>query len=111
MEGVATNDPPALLLGPLAAVAGGLVGAALRRSPCLADGLPWAFAGWWSLRGAFAGLAAGAIMGAISGIYHVEEPAVVPAPALPRKRPVRQGAFLHGRLLGAFHPGGPRPQR
>ena len=39
---------------------------------CLADGLPWLFAGLCALRGGFAGLIAGAIMGAISGVYHVD---------------------------------------
>ena len=69
----------ALLLGVLAAIAGcsacGLCGAIL----CLADGSPWTLAGRWGLRGLLGGLAAGTIMGAVSGIYHVEETASKPA--------------------------------
>ena len=95
----------ALILGPLAAIAGGLVGAACGAVLCLADGLPWVFAGWWSLRGAFGGLAAGAIMGAVSGIYHVEEATRrKPAPAAPR---TVKAAPLRARFAAFFRGGAP----
>jgi hypothetical protein len=70
----------AILVGAALSAAGGLFGFACGGVLCLANGLPWAYAGWWLLRGVFAGLAAGAIMGAVSGIYHVEDPRK-PAPA------------------------------
>jgi len=74
----------ALLLGPALATAGVLFGLVCGGALCLADGLPWSYAAWWGFRGACGGLAAGAIMGVISGIYHVEEPART-VPAAPEK--------------------------
>ena len=59
---------------------------------CTAMGLPWAYAAGWGLRGAFAGLVAGAIVGAMSGIYHVEETAPEPAAAQPRQETVENAA-------------------
>jgi len=83
----------AFLLGAAATVGGGIVGALCGVILCLADGLPWTYAGVWGLRGAFAGLVAGVVMGAVSGIYHVDEatPARAPTPAAPRKRPGADG--------------------
>jgi hypothetical protein len=63
----------ALLLGPAAAIVGALFGVLGGWLLCLADGTAWEFALWWGLRGAIGGLAAGGLMGAMSGIYHVEE--------------------------------------
>jgi hypothetical protein len=102
----------ALIGGPAAAVVAGLfclIGGAVL---CWADGQPLALAGLWGLRGAFAGFVAGTIMGAVTGIYHVEEagpadPPVEtckaglancnPAPARPTARAVRNGK-AHTRL-------------
>jgi hypothetical protein len=82
---------------------------------CLADGLPWAYAGLWALRGVFAGLVAGTIVGALSGIYHVEATAPRPAPAALRKRPGGDGAFAAGRPppppATGFAPGSDQPSR
>ena len=64
------------LLGGAAAAAVGAAFCALGGAVlCLADGLPWLFAGLCALRGGFAGVIAGAIVGAMSGVYHAEEPA------------------------------------
>jgi hypothetical protein len=64
----------ALLWGPAAAAIGAAFCAIAGAAMCLADGLPWSFAGLCALRGAFAGVAAGAIMGAMSGVFHYEDP-------------------------------------
>jgi len=82
----------ALLLGPTLAAVGGLFGLICGGVLSLADGLPWAFAGGWGLRGAFAGLVAGAIIGALCGISHVDEPASRPAPVAPKKSITVNGA-------------------
>jgi hypothetical protein len=63
----------ALLLGLLFAVAAGLFGAVGGAILCLIHGLPWGFGLGLAARAAFAGLAAGAVMGVVSAIYHVEE--------------------------------------
>jgi hypothetical protein len=63
----------ALLLGGLAAAAGALFAASCGALLCLATGALWTCAISWGCRGALAGFAAGAIVGSISGIYHVEE--------------------------------------
>ena len=89
-----------LFLGLVAATAGGLGSAACGAALCVADGLPWACAGAWGVRGAFAGLAAGAIMGAVSGIYHVEE-AAQRKPAAAEQRMVK-AAPLRARLAAFF---------
>jgi hypothetical protein len=70
----------ALVMGALAAVAAGLFGAVWGSLLGLATGAPWVCAVSWGTRGALAGLAAGAIVGALSGVYHVEEVAQQPAP-------------------------------
>ncbi len=101
----------ALLLGAAAAVVGGAFGVVCAGVLCLSDGLQWAFAGWCGLRGAFAGLVAGAIMGAASGIYHVEEPAAKAAPAPPRQAGAPNRAFLPSGLLAVFYRNGARPRR
>lgn len=82
----------AALGGPAAALVGAVFGLICGGLLSLADGLPWAYAGGWGLRGAFAGLVAGVIIGAVSGIYHVEE-AARPAPAAPEKSMAVNGAF------------------
>jgi hypothetical protein len=68
----------ALFVGALAAVAAGLFGVVCGSFLGLAMGSVWVGAASWGIRGAFAGLAAGAIVGAMSGVYHV--PAEQPAP-------------------------------
>ncbi|HVS34332.1 MAG TPA: hypothetical protein VMS17_02055 [Gemmataceae bacterium] len=87
----------ALVFGPLAATMGFMVGAVCGAVLCLADGAPWAFALWWSLRGLCGGLAAGAIMGAVSGIYHVEETA-------PAANPSRKASVPHSLFGVAARP-------
>jgi hypothetical protein len=57
-----------------AAAAGGLFCLTWGVALCWAYGTPLGFAGVCGLRGVFAGLVAGMIIGALSGIYHVEEP-------------------------------------
>ena len=99
----------AFLLGAAAAVGGGIVGALCGVILCLADGLPWMYAGAWGLRGAFAGLVAGIIMGAVSGVYHVDEAAPARAPAAPRKPPGVNGAPPPARTAAA-DPNGVRPR-
>lgn len=101
----------ALLLGVLASAAGGLFAASCAALLCLAAGFPWTYAAWWGLRGAFAGLAAGAIIGAVSGFYHVEEPVSAPAPHAdsPREAPPTDGAPLPARPAAAVYRNGVRP--
>ena len=100
----------------LRAVLGGLAAAAAAGLFFLAGGavLGWSkgmsleFAGLCSLRGAFAGLVAGTIMGALSGVYHVEEPGPVaekvescnPEPANCNPAPVRlsQAGLRNGKI-------------
>ena len=63
----------ALLLGGLGAVAAGLFTALGGAILCLTDNMPWDFAAAWGLRGVLGGIVAGALIGALSGWYHVEE--------------------------------------
>ena len=100
----------AFLLGVAAALAGGIVGALCGVILCLANGLPWMYAGWWGMRGAFAGLAAGVIMGAVSGIYHVDEATPARTPAAPRKPPGVNGASLPARAPATSDRNGVRPR-
>jgi hypothetical protein len=65
----------ALVLDVAAASAAGLFGVICGLTLGLVEGNPWTYLAAWGLRAAFAGLAAGAILGTISGIYHVDEPA------------------------------------
>jgi hypothetical protein len=60
--------------GLAAAAAGGLFCLACGAALCWAEGTPLGFAGTFGSRGVFAGLVAGMIIGALSGIYHVEQP-------------------------------------
>jgi hypothetical protein len=92
----------AVLLGTALAAAGALFGVICGGVLSLADGLPWSFAGAWALRGAFAGLAAGTIMGALSAIYHVEETAPEAAPASSRP-PAAGRPFLPFRAAVALY--------
>ena len=55
-----------LFLGVSGAVGAGLFAAVGGAILCLADGLPWAVAGAWGLRGAFGGLVAGVLIGALT---------------------------------------------
>jgi hypothetical protein len=82
----------ALLLGGSGAVAAGLFGTVGGAILCLADGLPWAYAGAWGLRGVLGGLVAGAMIGVLSGFHHVEErrPEPKPEPAAPSKPPLAE---------------------
>jgi hypothetical protein len=75
----------ALFLGVLAAIAAGLFGAVCGSLLGLATGSLWVCAASWGIRGALAGLAAGAIVGALSGVYHVDEPAQQTVASRPRK--------------------------
>lgn len=83
-----------LFLGVSGAVGAGLFAAAGGAILCLADGLPWAVAGAWGLRGAFGGLVAGVLIGALSALYHVEERRTEPKakPAAPGKPPLAEDA-------------------
>ncbi len=100
-------------LGGLAAAAvGGLFCLVCGAVLCWTAGTPLGFAAACGSRGVFAGLIAGMILGAISGIYHVEEPRKAgakveickdkpascnPAPAPPLTASVRNGN-VHVRL-------------
>ena len=98
----------AVLLSLAAALAGGLFGIIGGLALCLTDSGAWLSAvGGWGLRGAFAGLVAGAIMGAISGIYHVDEtPAKAEKPSVARNRP-----FLPSRPAAALYRRGARARQ
>ncbi len=93
-----------LLLGGSGAVAAGLFAAAGGAVLCLVNGLPWAVAGAWGLRGAFGGLVAGALIGALSALYHVEErrPEPKPDPAVPSKPPLAEDAPPAARTVTAL---------
>jgi hypothetical protein len=96
-----------LVLGVAAASAAGLFGAICGLILGLIEGNPWTCLTVWGLRAAFAGLAAGAIMGAISGIYHVEETA--PDPAAARSHPATESrTFLPARPIVALFRSGVR---
>jgi hypothetical protein len=77
----------ALVMGALAAVAAGLFGAVCGSLLGLATGSLWVCAVSWGIRGALAGLAAGAIVGALSGVYHVEEAAQQPVSSAEQPAP------------------------
>ncbi len=64
----------ALVGGAAAAAVGAAFCALIGAVLCLAHGIPWLFAGLCALRGGFAGLVAGGIVGAMSGASHTEAP-------------------------------------
>ena len=77
----------ALALGAAAACAAALFGAACGAALCIAEGTQWACALWWAGRAALAGFAAGAVIGCVSGVYHVEERRPDPGGAPPSGAP------------------------
>jgi hypothetical protein len=85
----------ALLLSIASAATGALFGLLCGGALCLTDGVAWTCAGSWSLRGASAGLAAGAIMGTVREIYHCN--AAPTAPAVKEK-------IMSGSRDGTPHP-------
>ena len=87
-----------LLLGLAAAVVAGAFCAVFGAVLCLTHGHPWVFAGWTALRGASAGLVAGVLVGAISGIYHIEAPSAEPDQVASHKAVVE----THPRLAAYF---------
>lgn len=82
----------------------GLFAAAGGAILCLADGLPWTFAGAWGLRGALSGLIAGVLIGALSALYHMEERRhePKPEPAAPSKTPLAEDAPPAARTVAAL---------
>jgi hypothetical protein len=92
----------ALFVGALAAVAAGLFGAVCGSLLGLATGSLWVCAVSWGIRGSLAGLAAGAIVGAMSGVYHVEEPAQQAGAPRPSSPPLEESPLPSARSAAAL---------
>jgi hypothetical protein len=92
----------ALFVGALAAAAAGLFGAVCGSFLGLAMGSVWVGAASWGIRGAFAGLAAGAIVGALSGVYHVEESARQTISSRPSSPPLEESQLPSARPSAAL---------